>query len=98
MFIESHGKGSSIGVTLDKVRIPWADIFSTKWTMLRSSGVGFIAGILPGAGASLGSFLAYMTEKSIAGEKGGFGTGVPKVSPHQRPETMQLLEVPWCQC
>jgi putative tricarboxylic transport membrane protein len=46
--------------------------------MLRSSGVGFIAGILPGAGASLGSFLAYMTEKSIAGEKGGFGTGVPK--------------------
>src|SRR6056300_1441134 len=78
LFIESHGKGSSIGVTLDKVRIPWADIFSTKWTMLRSSGVGFIAGILPGAGASLGSFLAYMTEKSIAGEKGGFGTGVPK--------------------
>ena len=26
----------------------------------------------------MGSFLAYMTEKSIAGEKGGFGTGVPK--------------------
>ena len=68
-FIESHGKGSSIGVTLDKVRIPWADIFSTKWTMLRSSGVGFIAGILPGAGASLGSFLAYMTEKSIRSEE-----------------------------
>ena len=77
-FIESHGKGSSIGVKLDKVRIPWADIMSTKWVMLRSSGVGFIAGILPGAGASLGSFLAYMTEKSIAGPKGGFGTGVPK--------------------
>ena len=46
--------------------------------MLRASGVGFIAGILPGAGASLGSFLAYMSEKSLAGEKGGFGTGVPK--------------------
>ncbi len=42
----------------------------------RASGVGFIAGILPGAGASLGSFLGYMSEKSIAGEKGGFGTGV----------------------
>jgi len=37
-----------------------------------------VAGILPGAGASLGSFLAYMSEKSIAGEKGGFGTGVAK--------------------
>ena len=77
-FIETHGKGSSIGVKLGKVTIPWKDIWDTKWTMLRSSGVGFIAGILPGAGASLGSFLAYMTEKSIAGEKGGFGTGVSK--------------------
>ncbi len=77
-FIESHGKGSSIGVKLDKVGIPWKDIVDTKWTMLRASGVGFIAGILPGAGASLGSFLAYMSEKSLAGEKGGFGTGVPK--------------------
>lgn len=77
-FIESHGKGSSIGVVLDKVRIPWKDIANTKWTMLRASFVGFIAGILPGAGASLGSFLAYMSEKSIAGEKGGFGTGVAK--------------------
>ncbi len=77
-FIESHGKKSSIGVVLDKVRIPWKDIFDTKWTMLRASGVGFVAGILPGAGASLGSFLAYMTEKSIAGKDGGFGTGAPK--------------------
>ncbi len=77
-FIESHGKGSSIGVKLDKVTIPWKAIMSTKWTMLRTSAVGFIAGILPGAGASLGSFLAYMTEKSLAGPEGKFGTGVPK--------------------
>lgn len=77
-FIESHGKGSSIGVKLEKVTIPWRDIMDTKWTMLRASIIGFIAGILPGAGASLGSFMAYMSEKSLAGEKGGFGTGVPK--------------------
>ena len=77
-FIESHGKSSAVGEKLNKVTIPWKDIFESKWSILRSSVVGFIAGILPGAGASLGSFLAYMTEKSIAGEKGGFGTGVPK--------------------
>ncbi len=77
-FIESHGRSSSIGIKLEKVTIPWKDINDTKWTMLRSSFVGFIAGILPGAGASLGSFLAYMSEKSLAGPKGGFGTGVPK--------------------
>jgi len=77
-FIEGHGKGSSIGVKLEKVTIPWKAIFSTRWTMLRASLVGFIAGILPGAGASLGSFLAYMSEKSIAGKDSGFGTGVAK--------------------
>ena len=77
-FIESHGKSSSIGVKLEKVMVPWKEIWSTKWVMLRASFTGFIAGILPGAGASLGSFLAYMTEKSIAGEKGKFGTGVAK--------------------
>ena len=77
-FIESHGKGSAIGIKLDKVTIPWREIWSTRWTMLRSSLLGFVAGILPGAGASLGSFLTYMMEKSIAGEKGGFGTGVAK--------------------
>ena len=77
-FIESHGKDSSIGVKLEKLSIPWKDIWLTRWTMLRSTVIGFIAGVLPGAGASLGSFLAYTTEKSIAGEKGGFGTGVPK--------------------
>ncbi len=77
-FIEKHGKGGVVGTKLDKVSVPWRDIVSTRWTMLRSSIVGFIAGVLPGAGASLGSFLTYMMEKSIAGEKGKFGTGVAK--------------------
>jgi len=77
-FIESHGKNTTIGVKVDKVTIPWKDIYHTRWTMLRSTVVGFIAGVLPGAGASLGSFMAYMSEKSIAGKDGGFGTGVAK--------------------
>ncbi len=77
-FIESHGAKSSIGVKLEKVTVPIRDIVSSIWTMLRATVVGFIAGVLPGAGASLGSFLAYMSEKSIAGPKGGFGTGVAR--------------------
>ena len=77
-FIESHGKSGAAGVKLGRVTIPWRDIWSTRWTMLRSSVLGFIAGVLPGAGASLGSFLTYVMEKGIAGKKGGFGTGVVK--------------------
>ena len=77
-FIESHGKNTSIGVKLGNLTVPWKTLWQTRWVQLRASLVGFIAGILPGAGASLGSFLAYMSEKSIAGEKGGFGTGAAK--------------------
>ncbi|MFW2544275.1 tripartite tricarboxylate transporter permease [Primorskyibacter sp. 2E107] len=78
IFIESHGKGSSIGVKLEKVTIPVKDLLGGSMTMLRSSAIGFVAGVLPGAGASLGSFLAYMSEKAVQGDKAGFGTGNPK--------------------
>ena len=76
-FIETHGKNSAIGVKLGKVVIPWKMLNDTKGAMLRGSGIGFVAGILPGAGASLGSFLAYMGEKSIAKDKDTFGKGNP---------------------
>jgi len=46
--------------------------------MLRSTMIGFIAGVLPGAGASLGSFLAYTLEKKISDKKGTFGKGDPR--------------------
>ena len=69
-FIETHGKGSAIGVKLEKVTVPIKDLIFTSGAMLRGSVIGFVAGILPGAGASLGSFLAYMTEKSVAGAFG----------------------------
>jgi len=77
-FIESHGKESAIGVKLDKVTIPMREILDAGWTMLRSTVIGFIAGVLPGAGASLGSFLAYVSEKSLARDKDSFGTGNPR--------------------
>ncbi len=77
-FIESHGKESAIGVKLDKIKIPIRDIINSGWTMLRSTIIGFGAGILPGAGASLGSFMAYMAEKGSAKDKSTFGTGNPR--------------------
>jgi putative tricarboxylic transport membrane protein len=78
IFIESHGRNSAIGVTLGKLTIPWRDLKTTFPSMMRGTGLGFIAGILPGAGASLGSFMAYMAEKSWVGAKGKFGKGDPR--------------------
>ena len=75
VFIESHGKDSAIGVKLDKITIPIKDILYCKWTMLRATLIGFIAGVLPGAGASLGSFMAYSAEKAIVKDSSEFGKG-----------------------
>lgn len=44
---------------------------------LRGSVIGFVAGILPGAGASLGAVMAYSFEKRLS-DKGTFGTGDPR--------------------
>lgn len=78
VFIESHGKSSAIGIKLNRITIPVKEIIDSKITMLRSTLIGFVAGILPGAGASLGSFLAYMTEKSLSKDKENFGKGEPR--------------------
>ncbi|MEM1398721.1 MAG: tripartite tricarboxylate transporter permease, partial [Pseudomonadota bacterium] len=78
IFIESHGKSSAIGVKLSKITIPFKEIGRSTVTMLRSTVIGFFAGVLPGAGASLGSFLAYMSEKQLSKDKDTFGTGNPR--------------------
>jgi putative tricarboxylic transport membrane protein len=43
--------------------------------MFRGTSLGFLSGILPGAGASLGSFVAYTFEKKISNKDDTFGKG-----------------------
>ncbi|SIN84672.1 tripartite tricarboxylate transporter permease [Vannielia litorea] len=57
---------------------PLKMITSTIPTMLRTSFLGFLAGVLPGAGASLGSFISYSMEKKLVDKQGTFGTGDPR--------------------
>jgi putative tricarboxylic transport membrane protein len=77
-FIESHGRGSAIGVKLARITIPVKDIVNSGWTMVRATLIGFFAGVLPGAGASLGSFLAYTGEKALSRDRDSFGKGNPR--------------------
>jgi putative tricarboxylic transport membrane protein len=77
-FIESHGKESALGVKLGKVTIPFRMIADSGWTMIRSTFIGFFAGVLPGAGASLGSFMSYMAEKAVSKDPDSFGKGNPR--------------------
>jgi putative tricarboxylic transport membrane protein len=44
-------------------------------TMFRATGIGFVIGVLPGAGASVASALAYTAEKRLHEKEGRFGRG-----------------------
>lgn len=52
------------------------EMWSIKWTMLRCSVVGTVVGILPGAGATIASFLCYTMEAKVSKNGPKFGTGV----------------------
>ena len=77
---EGHGASDAEGrkLTIGRVTPPASMVRDCTPTMLRGSALGFLAGVLPGAGASLGSFISYVTEKRLVDKDGTFGTGDPR--------------------
>lgn len=51
------------------------DFKEMKGPMTRQSFLGFLIGVLPGAGATISSFIAYISEKKIAKKPEEFGKG-----------------------
>jgi len=47
----------------------------TKWPMIRQGPIGFLIGILPGAGGSIASMLSYTTEQQLSKHPEKFGKG-----------------------
>ena len=82
VFIEHRGTGQgSDGATvvkLGRITPPLAMLKHTTGAMGRGTVLGFIAGVLPGAGASLGSFIAYAVEKKVSNKNDTFGRGDPR--------------------
>ncbi len=81
LFLEHRGSGEASDPTkmkIGRVTPPVAMLKQTSGSMARGTIVGFIAGVLPGAGASLGSFLAYGLEKKVSDKNGTFGKGDPR--------------------
>lgn len=70
---------------LDALKPPSSDLGSmkltkedwkrTRWTMLRQSPLGFLIGVLPGAGGSVASLLSYSIEKQVSKNSKKFGKG-----------------------
>jgi putative tricarboxylic transport membrane protein len=62
-----------------KTELPsWKEIASIKGTLVRSSILGNIIGIVPGAGATIASFVSYGVEGQIGRRRDKLGTGIPE--------------------
>ena len=82
IFLEHRGTakatGDATGIKLGRLTPPLSMLKQTSGSMARGTVLGFIAGVLPGAGASLGSFIAYSVEKRLVDKNKTFGTGDPR--------------------
>lgn len=60
---------------------PWpgfAHYWKLKWVALRSSAVGTLIGVFPGAGATIGSFISYGIARRFSRNPEEFGKGSPE--------------------
>lgn len=81
IFLEHrHGESDAAHrkIVIGRLWPPLSMIRQSFGAMLRASGLGFLAGVLPGAGASLGAFLSYSVEKKVSDRNGTFGKGDPR--------------------
>lgn len=72
--LESTGSGDKVKTTLMSFKEGWG----MKGVISRSAVLGTLVGILPGAGATIASFLAYSTELKLSKTPEKYGTGIPE--------------------
>lgn len=72
--LEDTGSGDKVKTKLMGFKEGWA----MKGVISRSAVLGTLVGILPGAGATIASFLAYTTEVKLSKTPEIYGTGAPE--------------------
>ena len=70
-----EGAAKPIRAGFRELLITKADIMRSRGAILRGSFLGFAFGVLPGAGSTLASFMAYGIEKNVSKNKAEFGKG-----------------------
>ena len=56
----------------------WEELKACRFAFLNGSVTGFLIGVLPGAGATISSFIAYGIEKAVSKHPEKFGQGAPE--------------------
>lgn len=73
--LEETTLGRATVTKVTKAMISFKDLMASLWTIIRGGVLGFLVGVLPGAGGTIAAFLAYTTEKQLLDRKGTFGKG-----------------------
>jgi len=75
MLFNRHKNTALIKQNLGSLKLSTQEVKTIAPPVVRSSILGFFVGVLPGAGATVASFLAYIIEKRIAKDGSTFGQG-----------------------
>lgn len=73
--LEETERGQAVTRGYGRVMITMKEFAASAGAMLRGSVLGFLVGVLPGAGGTIASFLAYSTEQRVSDREGTFGKG-----------------------
>src|SRR5690606_13662454 len=98
LFLENTHAGENVRVSVGKVSANLKESLATGWAMLRGSVVGFIAGVLPGAGASLGVFSRIPSRNATPTRTTPSARATRAAWPHPRPATTRPPAAPWSPC
>lgn len=75
LMLEQHHSSEGLIKTTGRAMFNLQELAHTWWGTLRSSVVGFVVGVLPGAGATIASAMTYTMEKRLTDTEGTFGHG-----------------------
>ncbi len=75
LMLQEHHKSTGMVTQTGRMLFNLKELAHTWWGTVRSSVVGFVVGVLPGAGATIASAMTYSMEKRLTDTEGSFGKG-----------------------
>ena len=75
LMLEQHHSSDGMITQTGRKLFNLREMAHTWWGTVRSSVVGFVVGVLPGAGATIASAMTYSMEKRLTDTEGTFGKG-----------------------